>query len=190
MKYVDFGMNRGLVLAALAMLGAAVAHAELTPAGLRCEYRRNPLGIDETRPRLSWQLESGDPAARGLRQKAYQVLVASSREALDQDHGDLWDRERKGLVPAASEYPWSSARAHLRGRDEGLVQVTPLRELAPHWRRLLTSAVSEEEWKVLRGPEPTGRPLGDDDFLVRLEQNLGRVWRRRKPGRKRNPRRE
>ena len=91
MKYVDFGMNRGLVLAALAMLGAAVAHAELTPAGLRCEYRRNPLGIDETRPRLSWQLESGDPAARGLRQKAYQVLVASSREALDQDQGDLWD---------------------------------------------------------------------------------------------------
>jgi len=49
---------------------------------------------------------------------------------------------------------------------------------------LLTSAVTEEELKVLRGHERTGRPLGDDDFLVRLEKNLGRVLRRQKPGRK------
>ena len=63
----------------------------LTPVGLRCEYRENPAGMDEMSPRLSWRLEANDPAARGLRQKAYQVLVASSRDALDQDRGDLWD---------------------------------------------------------------------------------------------------
>ena len=91
---------------------------------------------------------------------------------------------RAGLVEAPSEYPWSSAGAHLAGRDDGLVQVAPLLELAPKWRRLLTSAVTEEELKVLRGHERTGRPLGDDDFLVRLEKNLGRVLRRQKPGRK------
>ena len=93
---------------------------------------------------------------------------------------------RAGLVSAPSEYPWSSARAHLTGRDDALVQVAPLLELAPDWRRLLTSAVSEEELKVLRGHERTGRPLGDDDFLVHLEKNLGRVLRHQKPGRKRN----
>ena len=63
----------------------------------------------------------------------------------------------------------------------------------PHcwdWRRLLTSEVSEEELKVLQGHERTGRPLGDDDFLVRLETNLRRVLRRQKPGRKHNPRRK
>ena len=32
---------------------------------LRCEYFVNPLGIDETRPRLGWQLES---ATRGQKQ--------------------------------------------------------------------------------------------------------------------------
>ena len=94
---------------------------------------------------------------------------------------------RAGLVTGPSEYPWSSARAHLTGRDDGLVQVAPLLGLAPNWRRRLTSAVSEEELKVLQGHERTGRPLGDDDFLVRLEKNLGRVLRRQKPGRKRNP---
>lgn len=46
----------------------------VTVADLRCEYRTNPLGIDVTAPRLSWKLES---KARGARQTAYQVLVAS-----------------------------------------------------------------------------------------------------------------
>lgn len=63
----------------------------LRPVRLRCEYRENPVGIDESIPRLSWQLEPINPAARSLRQTAYQVLVASSRKALDQDQADLWD---------------------------------------------------------------------------------------------------
>lgn len=30
----------------------------LTCTGLTCEYRIDPVGIDETRPRLGWRLES------------------------------------------------------------------------------------------------------------------------------------
>ena len=81
----------GVIIAAVATLGGGSARAELTPAGLRCEYRQDPLGIDETKPRLSWRLESSDPAARRQRQTAYQVVVASGRKALDKDQGDLWD---------------------------------------------------------------------------------------------------
>ena len=40
---------------------------------LRCEYRQDPMGIDVTKPRLSWVLNSG-------RQMAYQIVV-----------NDLWD---------------------------------------------------------------------------------------------------
>src|SRR5208337_4466498 len=47
---------------------------------------------------------------------------------------------RAGLVQAPSRYRWSSAAAHLRGRDDVLVQVAPLLQMAPNWRRLLTSA--------------------------------------------------
>ena len=54
----------------------------------RCEYLEDPLGIDVTRPRLSWRLESGQ---RGQRQTAYHLLVASSPEKLAQNTGDLWD---------------------------------------------------------------------------------------------------
>ncbi len=54
--------------------------------------------------------------------------------------------------------------------------------MAPNWRRLLTSAIKEEELKALRAYERTGWPLGDENFLALLEQNLGRTLRRQKPG--------
>lgn len=63
----------------------------LSVAELRCEYRRDPAGIDVVRPRLSWILNS---AKRGERQTAYQVLVASSPERLTAHQGDLWDSGR------------------------------------------------------------------------------------------------
>src|SRR4029077_19458416 len=52
---------------------------------------------------------------------------------------------RAGLVDAPSGYRWSSAAAHLEGRDDALVRVKPLLEFAPDWRRLLTSVIPEEE---------------------------------------------
>ncbi len=58
------------------------------PGSLRCEYLTNPLGIEAAHPRLSWVVN--DPA-RGAMQSGYRILVASSREELDKDHGDLWD---------------------------------------------------------------------------------------------------
>ncbi len=62
--------------------------AALGPVSLRCEYRVNPLGIDETQPRLTWRVES---AERGQMQTAYQILVASSAELLSKNSGDMWD---------------------------------------------------------------------------------------------------
>lgn len=76
------------------LLAAAPALAQdgsLKATGLRCEYLTDPLGIDVTRPRLSWVLEAGPTAARGRVQTAYQVLVADSPEALAGDQGTLWD---------------------------------------------------------------------------------------------------
>jgi hypothetical protein len=64
------------------------ATAALTPAGLRCEYAVNPLGVDSPNPRLFWELESKE---RGQMQSAYQILVASSEKNLARDEGDLWD---------------------------------------------------------------------------------------------------
>jgi Alpha-L-rhamnosidase N-terminal domain./Bacterial alpha-L-rhamnosidase. len=64
------------------------ATAQITVANLRTELRSNPIGIDVIAPRLSWQLQGSE---RSIRQEAYQVLVASSREKLDRNIGDFWD---------------------------------------------------------------------------------------------------
>ena len=58
---------------------------------LRCEYSTDPLGIDVPRPRLFWQLAG---TCRGQRQTAYQILVASTSDRLDENEGDLWDSGR------------------------------------------------------------------------------------------------
>ncbi|MCD4651011.1 MAG: hypothetical protein K8S56_04405, partial [Candidatus Cloacimonetes bacterium] len=58
---------------------------------LRCEYRVNPLGIDETKPRLSWIVTS---LQRGQKQTAYRILVASSQKKLDTNQVDIWDTHK------------------------------------------------------------------------------------------------
>ncbi|MGA2771239.1 MAG: glycoside hydrolase family 78 protein [Bryobacteraceae bacterium] len=76
-----------LILIAPTLFGAAA----IRPQQLRSEYRANPQGIDVTDPRLSWVLAAADAKARGLRQTAYRVIVASSERALAAGTGDLWD---------------------------------------------------------------------------------------------------
>jgi putative transposase len=89
---------------------------------------------------------------------------------------------RAGLARAAGDWPWSSAQAHLAGRDDGLVQMTPLLALAPDWRDFLSAGLGEDEREAIRSAERTGRPLGSPPFIARLEKRLHRPLARRKPG--------
>ena len=66
----------------------ASAQRQIKVTGLRCEYRTDPLSVDIEKPRLSWIIESKE---RGVTQTAFELLVASSMELLDQDRGDLWE---------------------------------------------------------------------------------------------------
>ncbi len=89
---------------------------------------------------------------------------------------------RAKLVGKPETYAWSSARAHLRKQDDVLVRVKPLLRLMPDWAAFLATGMKDEELTKLRRHEHTGRPLGDDPFLQRLEDRLGRVLHRAKPG--------
>ena len=92
---------------------------------------------------------------------------------------------RARLVESPAQWPWSSARAHLCGRDDRLVKVAPLLGIVADWQSLLNSALPEEQLTALRGHARTGRPLGDDAFLTRLEGLVGRVLKLQKGGRPR-----
>lgn len=62
--------------------------AQQAPHKLRYEYGDIRLGTGVRKPRLGWQLAS---TQAGARQTAYQILVASSAEALAKNQGDVWD---------------------------------------------------------------------------------------------------
>ena len=91
---------------------------------------------------------------------------------------------RAKLTDDAASWPWSSARAHLSGRDDCLIEVGPMLAMVHDWQGLLDSAFPEEELRKMRGHSRTGRPLGSDAFVSRLEQLVGRVVGPRKRGRK------
>jgi putative transposase len=84
---------------------------------------------------------------------------------------------RAQLVAGAADYPWSSARAHLLGRDDRLVRVAPLLARVERWSSFLGQGASTEDLRSLRGHQNTGRPLGSDAFVDELERALGRVLR-------------
>ena len=91
---------------------------------------------------------------------------------------------RAKLCRVPWRWRWSSASAHVAGRDDGLVRVAPMLARVKDWRALLREAVEADDAERLRRHERTGRPLGSPAFLDRIEATLERIVRPAKPGRK------
>ena len=89
---------------------------------------------------------------------------------------------RARLVKHPEDWRWSSARAHLCGKDDGLVNVATLKELVSDWSGFLSAGLREDELEHIRASERTGRPLGSDQFVGSLEQKLDRSLTRQRPG--------
>ena len=92
---------------------------------------------------------------------------------------------RARLVQRAQDWRWSSTRAHLRNKDDGVTALKPISDRFPNFADLIASEPEAEAdlFERLRAAESIGRPLGDDGFLTRLERLTRRSL---KPG-KRGP---
>ena len=81
-----------------------------------------------------------------------------------------------GLVKRAEDWPWSSARAHISGKADGLTDVDALGRYVSNWRAMLRDGlaagddVAESIDKHLR----TGRPFGPKQWIQRLEKQTER----------------
>ncbi len=89
-----------LSVAALACLRVAgfAAPAGLVPTHLETQAAPEPLGVADAGPRLSWAMVSEE---RGVRQRAFRLLVASKPELVREGKADVWD---SGEVPSSE--PW------------------------------------------------------------------------------------
>lgn len=90
----------------------APTESSATPAELKTENLTAPIGIDATNPRFSWLNISSE---REWRQSAYQIIVSSSEENINNNDGDMWD---SGKVEAASQNGIKYAGAALAKRTQ------------------------------------------------------------------------
>jgi putative transposase len=90
--------------------------------------------------------------------------------------GPAWSpAPRTGLGPAP---------AHLDGPADPLTDPAPLVERWPDWRSVLEAGEDEEALRAIRERERSGRPLGSEAFLQRLERATGLALLPRRRGRR------
>ena len=133
------------LLSLMSCTAFAANDAELN--NLRCEYHNNPLGIDITSPRLSWITQSDN---RGWKQSAYQILVASSQENLDQDRGDLWD-SGKTQAGQSIQIPYAGKPLLSHGQCFWKVKVWDQNGAASPWSQTATwsmGLLNEADWQA------------------------------------------
>ena len=75
----------------LLMLSVGFGQVTFSVPQLTCEYNKNPFGIETLQPRLSWIIQSN---TNNTNQSAYQILVADSKEKLQQNQGNIWDSKK------------------------------------------------------------------------------------------------
>ncbi|MCA1760038.1 MAG: alpha-rhamnosidase, partial [Bacteroidales bacterium] len=78
--------------------------AQLKVNNLKCEHLQNPIGIDETHPRFTWQLKSGQP---GFLQSAFQLVVGTDEEEVASGKGSVWESGavNSSVIPAVYNGP-------------------------------------------------------------------------------------
>lgn len=108
-------MRRTCLFLVVFLCVTMVVNAAISVYGLTCEQIDEPVGVDVACPRFSWKLHG---TSRGIRQSAYQVIVADEPEKLDEGKTDVWDSGKivsdcSLLVPfggkslaAATAYYW------------------------------------------------------------------------------------
>jgi putative transposase len=89
---------------------------------------------------------------------------------------------RAGLCDRPNDWRWSSVHAHLKGQNDRLVNVLPMKGRIRDWTNFLSFPETEEKLAIIRSHSRTGRPIGDTSFVDELEQKSGRSLQKRKPG--------
>jgi alpha-L-rhamnosidase len=88
----DLKIERDLkcILLFLFLFASTILHAAspLQPHELTCEYIKNPLGIAEQKPRLTWTMQGSQ---RAQQQSAYELIVSDDLKTIQQIKGNIWE---------------------------------------------------------------------------------------------------
>ena len=93
----------------------------------------------------------------------------------------------RGSSAAAEDWLWSSAKAHIGGKPDGLTDLAGLAGIHRNWRAMLRHGLEAgdldpEAEAAIEAHQRTGRPWGAEGFVKRLERETGRTLTKSKPG--------
>lgn len=147
--------------------GIAVASSGRIAVGqLTVDGTANPLGTDDTRPSLGWQLRS---STRGDRQTAYRILVASSPKRLNTRDADVWDSGRVRTADSVG-VPYGGPKLTSSRAYYWTVQVWDAQGRASRWSSPAhweTGLLNAADWQRAQWISPdTGSSESWSDFTL------------------------
>ncbi len=174
-------MNKTITIAFFCLTFSSLSAQDFTVTGLACEHRTDPVGLDATAPRFSWQTQSG---ARGWRQSAYQIQTATgpdfSAQTIVWDSGKIASDAsvlqpyRGSQLKSGTRYFWRVRVWDERGKESAFF-------LASFWE---TALFSSADWKAAwvepereaNPPRYSPAPLLRKEFAITKKVASARAW--------------
>jgi hypothetical protein len=86
-------MKKMSILLCIFMVFQVHANAQIfTLKNVKCDYRINPIGVDQIQPHFAWQLQSN---GYNIVQIAYQIIVSDDSVLLQKNIGNIWDSKKQ-----------------------------------------------------------------------------------------------
>lgn len=77
-----------LIAIAFIFSGIITANNSISIVNMRCDYRENPIAVDNEQPVFSWRLHSSSDS---IYQKAYEIIVSDCIDEVQRNIGDKWN---------------------------------------------------------------------------------------------------
>ncbi|MDP2682008.1 MAG: hypothetical protein Q8P28_04255 [Deltaproteobacteria bacterium] len=92
---------------------------------------------------------------------------------------------RAKIVEKAEEYPYSSAKAHIHGVKDKILGEALFEggQMEDYIELMNASIKEEEEVSNIRNHTRSGRPIGSESFIKKMERKLDRIFKLRSRGR-------
>ncbi|MEO7119816.1 MAG: family 78 glycoside hydrolase catalytic domain, partial [Ginsengibacter sp.] len=160
----SFIKKLSLLFYCIAISNVLIGQNSLEPKSLRCEYVNNPLGIDVSQPRFTWNFS--DSKQRNETQSAYEIIVNDNLNDIQKMKGNEWtsgkinsnrnvniEYEGKALQPF-TRYYWS-----VKVFDEN---GNPSNWSNPSWFE--TAILESNDWSAKWINDGSKNPANDSDY--------------------------
>ena len=134
-----------LLLAVACLFGACQDPSGLNIGHLQCELLDAPLAIDNTTPHFSWKMTGKN---NGMASSAYQILVATSTDKLNEEQADLWN-SGKVQSDASQGIVYQGKALDSRSMAYWKVRVWNQNDIASNWSQPTSFGIgmlNEKDW--------------------------------------------